>query len=128
ADIRSSYDGNAWHAAFRIFGTGVWKCFDDLVEQVAGTGAVFSRDGEYVAQAELIEFSGEGCFTGCVGFVGGDVNRLVGCAYDVSVILVEPSEAVAHIDDEFDFRLLFDGKIDLYVDVGFNLVLGSRDV
>src|SRR5690606_36382751 len=80
ADVRSSYDGNARQTAFRIFGTGFWKCFDDLVEQVAGTGAVFSRDGEYVAQAELIEFSGEGCFIRRVGFVGGDVNRLVGCA------------------------------------------------
>ena len=95
--------------------------FDDAVEQIAGAGAVIGRDGDRIAEAELVKLERVVAALDIVGFVGDEDRRFVGAAKNIGDFMVAGGDArfgVDHQDDDVSF-----------VDRGLRLLAGvARDL
>ena len=93
---------------FFVFDLG--QRLDDPIEQIAGPAAVVRRDGNRIAEPELVELDRVVAASRTVGLVGDQDRWLVSSPQQVGDFVVAGVDAMSRVDHEDDDVGLADGE------------------
>ena len=96
---------------------GLRQRFDDPIEQIAGPAAVVRRNGDRIAEPELVELDRGVAAGQAVGLVRHQNRRLVGAPQHVGDFVVAGVDAAPGVDHEDDDVGLADGDVGLLAGV-----------